>query len=632
MIIFSKRKIYEQIDKHKIISFDIFDTLIKRNCKNPKDIFEIVQNEYNKCSDNQISNFKIKRIKAEENARIKNSEFEDITLDEIYQCFEFDENQKEKLKKLEKKVELDFCQKNNEMFEVYKYCKNKNKIIICTTDMYLPRNIIEKILKNSGYNISRIFISNEERKSKGTGNLFKVVLDELKCNKKDVLHIGDGLRSDLLGATIAGIDTFHIQTKVNNLNQLKEKDLENIDINTNIISSFINNNIDSNKNYFYNIGYELYGPLCLQMSIWINSIAKKEKINNILFCARDMKVMQYIYDMYFHDNKISNNYFYVSRKSTYLPYLYLHQDYKDFINFFPTTVKKVTVSEILNLYNIKIKNENEVLQNYDLSPDNKYTTKELVKNKNFIKLYDEVIKNVINTDGKEQYNCFLNYLYSLNIGKSTALVDLGWRGSTQKIIDSILGYNIKGIYLGLNDKKYDFKSNEYWTYLFDGNNNKYFHQVTSILAFIELFFSALHGSTVGYTNNSRKPYILGKGANENNADIKNIHNGAIKFANDFIKYKEYISDSNNKTFADKIIEIGINPTLRQSKNLGKIYTENLSKRQIACPKKTSFYIFHLSTLKNDFLASEWKIGFMKNLFKIKLPYYKIYWKLKGDKG
>ena len=36
-------------------------------------------------------------------------------------------------------------------------------------------------------------------------------------------------------------------------------------------------------------------------------------------------------------------------------------------------------------------------------------------------------------------------------------------------------------------------------------------------------------------------------------------------------------------------------------------------------------------LKEDLLDSEWKIGFMKRLFKIKLPYYKIYLLLKKEK-
>jgi hypothetical protein len=45
---------------------------------------------------------------------------------------------------------------------------------------------------------------------------------------------------------------------------------------------------------------------------------------------------------------------------------------------------------------------------------------------------------------------------------------------------------------------------------------------------------------------------------------------------------------------------------------------------LAKPRKMSDYFLNLKLLKKDFLASRWKIGFMKRLFKINMPYEKIY--------
>lgn len=39
---------YKLIDKADIVSFDVFDTLITRMVSNPTQIFDIVQEEYNK--------------------------------------------------------------------------------------------------------------------------------------------------------------------------------------------------------------------------------------------------------------------------------------------------------------------------------------------------------------------------------------------------------------------------------------------------------------------------------------------------------------------------------------------------------------------------------------------------------
>ena len=82
--VFSKR-LKNLIDGHDVISFDIFDTLIKRNCYKPTDIFEIVEIQYNQTNkNNKIQDFKNIRINAEKNARNKNKNSEDITIDEIY--------------------------------------------------------------------------------------------------------------------------------------------------------------------------------------------------------------------------------------------------------------------------------------------------------------------------------------------------------------------------------------------------------------------------------------------------------------------------------------------------------------------------------------------------------------------
>ena len=85
-------KLKKIIKKHDIISFDVFDTLIKRNCNSPRDIFYIVEKQYNKLFDEKINDFYQKRVNAESKARLKHFDVEDITIDEIYSCIDLEEN------------------------------------------------------------------------------------------------------------------------------------------------------------------------------------------------------------------------------------------------------------------------------------------------------------------------------------------------------------------------------------------------------------------------------------------------------------------------------------------------------------------------------------------------------------
>lgn len=70
-------KILKKIKNYDIVSFDIFDTLLKRNVKEPTDVFSYMEKKY------QIDGFCEKRIEAEKTARKKKNGLE-VTLKDIY--------------------------------------------------------------------------------------------------------------------------------------------------------------------------------------------------------------------------------------------------------------------------------------------------------------------------------------------------------------------------------------------------------------------------------------------------------------------------------------------------------------------------------------------------------------------
>ena len=120
-------KIFKSIDKHKIISFDIFDTLLLRPYVRPIDLFLHMESHY------KSENFAIARIQAEEDAR-KNLDKNEITLDDIY---EFIGARYNHLKQFEIEWETKILQINPEIKEIYDYAIKKNKKVIIVSDMYL---------------------------------------------------------------------------------------------------------------------------------------------------------------------------------------------------------------------------------------------------------------------------------------------------------------------------------------------------------------------------------------------------------------------------------------------------------------------------------------------------------------
>ena len=144
------------IDHASVVSFDVFDTLIKRNCANPTDIFTITEKRFNRQNEDKISGFKNARIEAERYARTF-EETGEIDFDAIYDNLNFPH--KDELKQLELLCEEAYCVPNKRLKAIYDYCVERKKTMVCISDMYLHSEIIRKILENVGFhNIKKIYV------------------------------------------------------------------------------------------------------------------------------------------------------------------------------------------------------------------------------------------------------------------------------------------------------------------------------------------------------------------------------------------------------------------------------------------------------------------------------------------
>ena len=144
--------LFNKVKNYEYVSFDIFDTLIKRDVPQPTDLFEVLGYKEN------ISDYQQQRIFAEKKALVKNKNH--TSLDDIYDNLSYLPNYHQ-LKKDECQEEIRLSHVNLDILSFYKYCLTNKKVILIT-DMYLDRLTIENILKKNkllGY--YRLFISNE---------------------------------------------------------------------------------------------------------------------------------------------------------------------------------------------------------------------------------------------------------------------------------------------------------------------------------------------------------------------------------------------------------------------------------------------------------------------------------------
>ena len=312
--------IRKQIDKYNIISFDIFDTLLKRDCNDFKNIFEIVEYRYNNVyPNNKIENFTTKRISAE--IKIYRAGILFPTIEQIYGELLLPEQQKKKLIELEKEVETDYSCKNQIIYEIYQFAKANKKRIIAISDMYLDYNTIQNMLKKNGIIVDGLYISAQYSQTKTSGELFNVVLEKEKISKNQILHIGDNIKADYWGAKKVGINSLLIPKKINNLKYLNINRLNRNSIEYKYLIPFLNNHLPLINDPIEKIGYETMGPVVFGFCKWVHDISIQKKYQKLLFCSRDLKQTLQIYrKLYPNDQRAE--YFYVSLASLRTPYNY----------------------------------------------------------------------------------------------------------------------------------------------------------------------------------------------------------------------------------------------------------------------------------------------------------------------
>ena len=207
-----KRWLLRKIDKYPVISFDIFDTLVERNTLNPSEIFSRTAKKH--MSDEQVQIFVNKRVNAEKKARELRGDRE-VTLDEIY-CqlsLEYGELASELLK-TEIAEEIEACHIKVQTRDIYNKAIDVADKVFLISDMYLSKEVIGKILEKcdiAGYN--KLYISNEYRVNKISGELFQIVKTENSISNEHWLHFGDSLKADYLGARKIGIDAVMVSRK-----------------------------------------------------------------------------------------------------------------------------------------------------------------------------------------------------------------------------------------------------------------------------------------------------------------------------------------------------------------------------------------------------------------------------------
>lgn len=610
-----------RIKRFQVVSFDVFDTALKRNVFRPDDVFEIIELLYN---EKHAVHVDFKRLRKQAAGAAKERKHGEISIDDIYNEISLEEECREELKELEYQTEQELLTVNPDIKQVYDYCIETGKKVYFISDMYLPGAFIKTVLEANGYGqYEGVYVSCEHNKIKRTGELFNLFLEKENIRKTDMIHIGDSRYADWIGPRTAGIKSIHIPRHENKTIYWRTPE-ENDNIDYKLLYAIINNKESELQTRVQKVGYEVLGPIIVSYCMWLNQ--RTNGCNGeIWFAARDMHMFVRAYKILFgSEASVPYKYVYLSRRALRPAHVESLNNVAKGGDVLPRG--KYTIPEILQYFGYIEKEE--TLAPEEFSTDEKYDIRSLDQ-------YPQVIEilNRYKDADKEKKESDLSIAYLKQEGlfdKNICFADIGWHGTIQSILRGIAESRkeaaengIRGYYLGSLDGSTEKMGKEnFESFLFDEDSDVLFSR--AILVFESLIL-APHGSTLGYQNDGDCVVPI-LDANVKIPDtVLEIQEGAFRFVEDIAKISCCKSVPISADVAKWAFEqMTATPKKEELKSLGEIEYENYYTYKLASPDSYVAYIKKPKKLFNDLKYAPWRVGFLYRFCKLRLPYARIY--------
>lgn len=471
----SERAIRKQIRAAKVISFDVFDTLLCRTLYRPEDVWRIVALRAEPLlarAPVPVDDFVASRRKAAQRALGIAAERgeEDTTISEIYSEFrklhELDRETAAALRKLELDTEFRCTRRRRGSRRLYDYALELGKPVYLTSDMYLERGFVDHLLASNKYDRHReLLISSERKKRKKSGTLFDELISLAGVPARDILHIGDNPQADGEAARSRGLKSVLIPKTTD--------DLESGDAHARVIERVGNTPLASftlgasaaklfgdpfaarpDGSLFRGsarlLGYCAGGPIALAFAGWIMQEAIADGVDTLCFLARDGQYIKRAYDLLARYNRDApgSEYVFASRRACSTAALVTTDDV---LASMTLAFSETTISDLLR-------------HRFDLAPDDipaevlqaagfeglhaRVTSKSEQDRVRVTALLERLAPAILERAAGERA-AYLGYLRSLGMGdarKQIAVVDIGHNGTLQLALSRLLGRPIGGYY------------------------------------------------------------------------------------------------------------------------------------------------------------------------------------------
>lgn len=538
----------------KIISFDIWDTIIKRKC-HPEEVKlatarYIVLKYKNELKDEYKNIYEILKkrdeIEAEECKKNKEKGFDDeCRILDVFkilekEIFNKDMNIEKELLREEIEQEKRVIYINPDILPIFE--KYKDLKMYCISDFYMGAEALKELLDylKIPVKIEKIYSSADYLLNKRTGNLYKKAEEELGVKPENHIHVGDNQYSDIEVANNLGIET--IKTTKTEFDFVPEKGRKfNFDL------SCVKKEEKTKEDKIFNTGVEL-APILYFFGYSIVEYAIKNKIDKVYYATREGETFIKIHEIIKENNPFGvelpeSDIIEVSRMGT-----------------FSASLKEFSIPELLRLWSqyrtqsmkalfktlaIDIEPYKKYLEKYDLDEEEDILdpwfdlrVQKLCADKEFT----DKIQIELDRKRNELLEYFATQKKITNNEEPMFMVDIGWRGTIQDNLAHIFtNKEIGGYYLTLYDY-YNLQPKNTYKISFIDDKNIRNNEVASMITLLEWIYNPGTGSVTGYKDGKAIRRAKDEETKIVSEYIKPMQEGMLvgaKVINEYMKYHPY---------------------------------------------------------------------------------------------
>lgn len=507
-----------------IYSFDVFDTLLTRWIGNPMQIFRIYADRavQRGLIDIQPSVLYQARVNADRRARLFTHQIE-ASLSQIYRELanelELNDDIASKLQQLELEIETEYLIPIPPAYEMLMQARRSHPHVVYISDMYLPSEFMIARLKQNNFwqEGDRLYVSSEIGKSKGKGDLFTHVLQDLQIKPTQLIHTGNSQRSDINKPRSLGIKAIYFDDANPNRYEaiLQKYYLETQGISSLWagISRYARLQIaaqNSKQRVLRDIATSVAAPILTAYVIWILQQAKVQKLARLYFLARDGEILLQIAkelapQIY---PEVELRYLYVSRQALRMPGLIAIN--KAFWEWMFDDTNFFSIDSLLRRMCLNQQDAQAIFEalGYPVATwqqNLEASERQALRRK--LEAHQQLQELVLNV-AKQKREILQAYLQQEKMldGAAFGLIDVGWRGSLQISLENIfalLGTRMPvGFYFAIDKPTGGLKhQGQVQAFFFDLNQSLGMRKEIDYryVSAMEVFCAGCEGTTLEYT-------------------------------------------------------------------------------------------------------------------------------------